>query len=641
MSIVTKRRLAGIGAAALSIAAFAAPAQAAPGIGLHGPFTERYGFFPEYYQDQAGVRLQLCLDPTALCGAVVVPHPGPISFPGNFPDELFYWSGSADVGGVLLTLAQEATYAGTDGTQAVFGRVRIDDDGALDPGWYRFTTPYGQYDAQAGKRPVVLDVGCGPNGCLDAAEFGLVGSSDVGPNFLTWPDLTDPALAGGYVGDAATPHVVVGSDYNPADATINPPGAPGAVPPPSADAANYFRIDRLTAAGGEVVEHVGQTPLFVIQGKLADDPPQPYLLTTPGAAGSQPIADGPKTYRVTVRNGGSGDLKVATATVDANTDFTVTGSQCDNRTVTPAGRTQAPTAPGTTCTVDIAFDPATAGQKTASLHIGEQAAGPVHDIVLTGVGTQPILGSDQGGLSFGVQSVGTTAPTMTATLRNTGNAPLLITSARLSGPEAADFGIVGSDCEGTTLAGNATCTVDVQFTPTATSVRNASLDIASAAGSRSLSLSGLGSAPAPGQSVVIIQQTVPGGDGAAGTGGGGATTAGASDSATSPPKLTLKRLGMAKKVKLATARRHGIRLRMELQPGTEVIKIDVYRRGAGKLTLISSGLKAPGRTGVYSVRQKHLALRKALKRGIYEVHVTPGRGKTDLGTTSKFAFTVT
>jgi hypothetical protein len=641
MSIVTKRSLAGFGAAALSIAAFAAPAQATPGIGLHGPFTERYGFFPEYYQDQAGVRLQLCLDPSPLCGAVVVPNPGPISFPGNFPDELFYWSGTADVGGVMLTLAQEATYAGADGSQAVFGRVRIDDrNGALNPGWYRFTTPHGQFEGQAGKRPFVADAGCGPNGCINEAEFGLAGAGFVGPNFLTWPDyVNDPALPVGYVGDAATPHVVTGSTYNPDDATINPAAAPGAVPPPDAAAANYFRIDRITGPGGDVVEHIGQTSLFVIQGKLADDPPQPHLLATPGSAGSQPIAGGPKSFIVTVRNGGSGDLKLATATVGANPDFTVLGSQCDARTVQPAGRTQAPTAPDTTCKVEIAFDPSTAGAKTATLQIA-QTAGPVHDIALTGVGTEPILGSDQGGLGFGVQPVGTTAPTLTATLRNTGNAPLLVDTASISGAEAADFAIVGNGCAGTTLAAGEGCSIDVQFTPTASSVRNASLDVASAAGSRSLSLSGTGSAPAPGQQVVIIQQTV------AGTGDSGASaaagmTAGSGGSVASVPKLTLKRLGTAKKIKRATARRSGLRLHMELLAGTEVVKINVYRRGGGTLKLVSSTTKSPGRIGDYRVSLTQAALRKALRRGIYEVHVTPGRSRTDLGTTAKFAFTVT
>jgi hypothetical protein len=43
---------------------------------------------------------------------------------------------------------------------------------------------------------------------------------------------------------------------------------------------------------------------------------------------------------------------------------------------------------------------------------------------------------------------------------------------------------------------------------------------------------------------------------------------------------------------------------------------------------------------VYDVRQNHAALRRLLRTGIYEVHVTPGASRTDLGTPSKRAFTV-
>jgi hypothetical protein len=656
---ITRRRLAGLAVALLSAAAFAAPAQAAPGIGTHGPLTERYGFFPEYYEDGAGLRLQLCIDLSAACGAVLTPHPGPISFPGNFPDELFYSRATATAAGVDLALAQEATFGGTDGTQAVFGRVRvIDKGGLLDPqAWYRFTTPYGQFDAQGAKRPLdatVPDVGCGPligQPCAasPADTFAASGGSEVGPNFLTWPDYAnDPKLPSGYVGDSVTPHAVTGAAYVPADATINPVNACPVPPDPLADppceppanvapldlaAANYFRIDRISANGGTVVSHVAQTAQFVVTGKLADDPARPYLLAQPGAAGSQPIADGPKSFSLKVRNGGSADLKIGTVSIAGNSDFAVASTDCTDDTVIPAGRSQNPGGPAQTCTVSLTLDPSSAGAKSATLRIAEQAGGPVHEIALTGSGTQPLLGTDQDGLSFGVQPVGTTAATMTAVVRNTGNAPLRLTDAALSGVQAGDFAIIANACNGATLAPNATCAIDVQFTPTATGVRTASLDIRSAAGAKSLALSGIGSAAAPGPGVTIVQQGTPGPTGAVGN-SGAVTTAGR-------PKLTLTRLGTAKKIKAATARRHGIRLRMELPAGAEVLKLNVYRRGGGKLTLISSTSKTPGTTGAYTVRLSQLALRRALRRGIYEVHATPGRSKTDLGTTSKFAFTVT
>jgi hypothetical protein len=70
------------------------------------------------------------------------------------------------------------------------------------------------------------------------------------------------------------------------------------------------------------------------------------------------------------------------------------------------------------------------------------------------------------------------------------------------------------------------------------------------------------------------------------------------------------------------------------------VKINIYRRKRGKLTLISSGFSLTGKAGPATIRQDHAALRKLLRVGIYEVQVTPGRSKSDLGTSSKFSFKV-
>src|SRR5881397_63752 len=78
----------------LMLAGFAAPAHAAflcttPLFGF-GPVDPVHGF-PQYYQDSTGLALQPCLD--AVCGGAgfVLPNPNlPLSFPDNFPVELFY-----------------------------------------------------------------------------------------------------------------------------------------------------------------------------------------------------------------------------------------------------------------------------------------------------------------------------------------------------------------------------------------------------------------------------------------------------------------------------------------------------------------------------------------------------------------------
>jgi hypothetical protein len=224
-----RARLAAIGLAALAVGAVAAPAQAqdpvGAGIGTSpiGPIVERFGFFPEYYTDAVGARAQLCLeDPSC---AVVLPNPAqPMSFPGNFPDEMFYWSANATAGGADLILAQEATFDGVDGNQAVFGRLRVRTRN-IPADTYRFTTPYGQFTATTnGQTDVGTDVGCGPVIGLPCTPTTFQDSrgSAIGPNFLR--STTAPA---GFLGDGVSATPVTGSVFTPTLASVD--GLPPAI----------------------------------------------------------------------------------------------------------------------------------------------------------------------------------------------------------------------------------------------------------------------------------------------------------------------------------------------------------------------------------------------------------------------------
>jgi hypothetical protein len=79
---------------------------------------------------------------------------------------------------------------------------------------------------------------------------------------------------------------------------------------------------------------------------------------------------------------------------------------------------------------------------------------------------------------------------------------------------------------------------------------------------------------------------------------------------------------------------------MQLPAGTEIVKVNVYRKTASGLKLLSSGFKSPPAPGLYRVSQSHVALRRQLKRGTYEVQVTPGYSRGELGTTTKASFKV-
>ena len=221
--------------------------------------------FPIWYQDPTGVRLTTCLDPGGICLATV---PDPTRPPlvaadeanSNFPDEMFYFSGDADLPGTngvtgRLVLGLEGAFANRiqSGDQIVFGRVRIRIDNLVQGASYRVTHPYGVDefdDVNSGDRGINFteDVGLTsfPNGALN---------SRIAP-FLTWDTYGLPPAQGGpqngFIGDPGVTHKVSGSPFT--DST----GVPQ----------NYFRVERIDPTTRDVIAVVGQTDLFAIQGKI-------------------------------------------------------------------------------------------------------------------------------------------------------------------------------------------------------------------------------------------------------------------------------------------------------------------------------------------------------------------------------------
>jgi len=186
-----------------------------------GPVSQDHGF-PVWYKDATGLTLELCLDhQNPLCNFLPgdVPDPNnPISFPGNFPEEAFWFMGDALLdtgggGGAGLVLGLEAAFAGggpVPGDQITFGRVRIRADINV-AGDYTVTHPYGQ--------DVFTGVPTGPNGINMTEDIGIGAFGDysgalnsrIGP-FLVW-DNTPPAPPPGFVSDPLIDHPVTGSPF--------------------------------------------------------------------------------------------------------------------------------------------------------------------------------------------------------------------------------------------------------------------------------------------------------------------------------------------------------------------------------------------------------------------------------------------
>lgn len=371
------RRLAVAAALALGLA-LPTTAGASDGIGSHGPVTEAFGWFPEWYEDGSGTRLALCLEGPYCMASIEapLPHPDqPASFPDNFPDEAFWWAAESTLtypgGQALLVLGQEAAFANgplAAGEQVAFARLRIRATGLVPGAWYRFTHPYGQIDLQAvDKAPRVVnytvDTGCTAAPCDDGG-FARMGEGVVGPDYLQW-DTTQSAPPEGYLGNPSIAHRVTGSRV---------------IPPDETEPANYFRIQRISGPGGTVTGEVGRTDFFNLQGKLAG-PAQGHFAAAPVRFDDRTVGTS-AVEEVTLRNTGSGELALGTAAVggDDAPDFWVAGGDCAlPRTL----------APGETCRLRVGFEPSAEGRRTARLEVGGTSGGEpaLHTVALFGEAT--------------------------------------------------------------------------------------------------------------------------------------------------------------------------------------------------------------------------------------------------------------
>jgi hypothetical protein len=187
--------------------------------------------------------------------------------------------------------------------------------------------------------------------------------------------------------------------------------------------------------------------------------------------------------------------------------------------------------------------------------------------------------------------------------------------------------------------------------PTAASpTASGAIPVTSSQTLRAIAVDAAGNPGAEGAFGYTISAAAAGGAGAgAGTQAGAIAGAPATPAATGTdtaaptarPKLTLKQIGLAPVVRRSKAQKKGIRLSLRLPSGTEIIKVNVYRKTSKGLKLLSSGYKvAPSSTGVSHVAQSQPALRRLLVRGSYQVQVTPGYSKSELGTTAKASFKV-
>jgi hypothetical protein len=190
---------------------------------------------------------------------------------------------------------------------------------------------------------------------------------------------------------------------------------------------------------------------------------------------------------VKITNNGRADLHLDRAYL-AGSDpgsFSLSDDPCDGTVL----------APGAGCTVKVRFTPERTGSLSASLNVADDAHNDGYQsVALSGSGVAagaPGADVSPTALAFGTVVAGS-PKSLPVKVTNSGDADLVVQAAAVAGPAAADYAVTATTCD--KVAPGASCTVTVQFAPTATGSRAATLEIPhNAAGAKaSVPLSGTG-----------------------------------------------------------------------------------------------------------------------------------------------------
>jgi hypothetical protein len=149
---------------------------------------------------------------------------------------------------------------------------------------------------------------------------------------------------------------------------------------------------------------------------------------------------------------------------------------------------------GSSCTLQVTFDPATTGGSAALLTISSSSVGVAQATVpLSGAGaTTTSLGVSPVQLSFPVVVTGQSSAAQTVTITDTGLLPVTPLSLAVNGP----FSLAKTTCAGS-LAAGAKCTASIVFTPSALGQVTGGLTVSSPsiAAPATVALTGTGGSP--------------------------------------------------------------------------------------------------------------------------------------------------
>jgi len=205
---------------------------------------------------------------------------------------------------------------------------------------------------------------------------------------------------------------------------------------------------------------------------------------------------------VTVKNTGTGTASFNTIALTGSTDYLITATTCASTL-----------AAGATCTVSVDFKPAAAGSATGTISFTDSATGSPQSVALTGTGATAAaltVTVSPTTLTFASTTVGSTTAAQVVTVKNTSVSAVTLGTIGFTGTGASSYVKSATTCT-TSLAASASCTISVEFKPTAVGSLPASLSIAdNATGTPQLvALSGTGTAASTGLTITPSSLTFP------------------------------------------------------------------------------------------------------------------------------------
>jgi Abnormal spindle-like microcephaly-assoc'd, ASPM-SPD-2-Hydin len=216
--------------------------------------------------------------------------------------------------------------------------------------------------------------------------------------------------------------------------------------------------------------------------------PTATLSTGAMSFGNQTVNTTSSAHSATLSNSGTSTLSISKIAVSGtNASSFVLSHNCGTSL-----------AAGQSCVVQVQFKPATTGALTGAITFTDNSSNPSQSIALSGTGistASPAISVTPINLTFASQNVNTTSTAQLITVKNTGTAGLSLSGLNLSGVSSSAFKVTNG-CAAT-LAAGVSCTIQIQFAPTAEGTMTASLALASNASSSPQAISLTGTAVNP------------------------------------------------------------------------------------------------------------------------------------------------